>query len=120
MIMENIIYIDGIAEEYSGRLNDYDGMNIHREDGPAIIYSIGRKEWWLNGRRHRVGGPAIERSTRSKEWHLNGKRHRVDGPAVEWANGVTEWWLNGREYIFKDFLMQLPEEEAILVALEWK
>ena len=24
---------------------------IHRENGPAVEYSDGHKEWWLNGKR---------------------------------------------------------------------
>jgi len=67
---------------------------LHREDGPAIEYANGTKEWWVNGQRHRVNGPAIERADGAKFWYLNGKRHRVDGPACEWADGYKEWWLN--------------------------
>ncbi len=25
---------------------------LHREDGPAIGWSNGNKEWWINGERH--------------------------------------------------------------------
>ena len=25
--------------------------NLHREDGPAIEWADGRKEWWLNNER---------------------------------------------------------------------
>jgi hypothetical protein len=46
--------------------------------------------------------------------------HRVDGPAVIWDSGHKAWCINGIYYSFEDFLKQLPEEEAILVALEWK
>ena len=24
----------------------------HREDGPAVEYSNGDKEWWINGKQH--------------------------------------------------------------------
>ena len=34
----------------------------HREDGPAIEYGDGTKQWCLNGVFHRVDGPAIESS----------------------------------------------------------
>ena len=78
-------------------------MNIlHREDGPAIEYTDGDKEWWLNGYRHREDGPAIERADGDKAWYLNGKLHREDGPAVEYADGVKDWYLNN---------IQLTEEE---------
>ena len=26
--------------------------NLHREDGPAIEYANGTKEWWLNGKQY--------------------------------------------------------------------
>lgn len=45
---------------------------LHREDGPAIEYPDGGKEWWVNG-----------------------KLHREDGPAIEWSDGHKEWWVNG-------------------------
>jgi len=49
----------------------------------------------INGKFHREDGPAIEWSNGDKEWFKNGKRHREDGPAVEWFNEDKEWWLNG-------------------------
>lgn len=46
---------------------------IHREDGPAIEHSSGKKEWGINGARHRENGPAIEHPDGEKEWYINGK-----------------------------------------------
>ena len=34
------------------------------------------------GKLHRVDGPAIEYSNGTKEWYINGKRHRLDDPAI--------------------------------------
>jgi len=68
---------------------------FHREDGPAVEWATGCKEWYLNGYLHRSDGPAIETSKGTKFWYLNGKPHRTDGPAVEWINGNKEWWLGG-------------------------
>jgi len=68
---------------------------LHREDGPAIGWNNGDKEWWLNGKPHRENGPAIETSCVGKEWYLNGKRHREDGPAIEWTDGTESWYLDG-------------------------
>ena len=45
----------------------------HREDGPAVEYSNGHKEWWMNDQLHREDGPAIEYSNGYKCWYLNGK-----------------------------------------------
>jgi len=68
---------------------------FHREDGPAIEYFNGRKEWWQNGKRHRENGPAIETPAETKFWYQNGKLHRLDGPAVEEINGTKWWYQNG-------------------------
>jgi hypothetical protein len=115
-----VIYIDGIPEELINDLDNYTGRNIHREDGPAIIWTSGTKEWRVNGKRHRKDGPAVEYFNGSKVWYQNGKLHRVDGPAVEYFNGFGVWYLKGKHYNFEDFLKQLPEEEAILTALTYK
>lgn len=32
---------------------------LHREDGPAVEWDDGRKEWFQNDERHRIDGPAI-------------------------------------------------------------
>ena len=45
----------------------------HRNDGPAIEYQDGSKEYYLNGERHRVDGPAVEGADESKLWYFNGK-----------------------------------------------
>ena len=70
----------------------------HRDnDKPAVAYSIGRKEWWLNGKRDRDNDkPAVERPNGTKYWYQNGKLHRDnDKPAIEWANDSKEWYQNG-------------------------
>jgi hypothetical protein len=48
--------------------------------------------------------------------------HRVDGPAVEYDDGDVEWWFNDKYYEFEDFIKAagLTDEEAMLLALEWK
>ena len=54
--------------------------------------------WYLNGQLHRVDGPAIIYLTGAvvgKEWYLYGRRHREDGPAITDRNGGQEWYLNG-------------------------
>ena len=70
--------------------------DLHREDGPAVEYANGKKEWFKNGERHREDGPAIEHANGEKHWYKNGKFHREDGPAVEYANGAKCWYKNGQ------------------------
>jgi hypothetical protein len=79
----------------------------HREDGAAIEWNNGNKEWWLNGKTHREDGPAIEYLNGDKYWYRNGKYHREDGPSVERKNGVNEWWQNG---IFKYNKIKFDQE----------
>lgn len=56
---------------------------LDSDDGPALIWSDGSREWWMDGRRHRVGGPAGERADGSRWWYQCGSLHRDDGPAYE-------------------------------------
>ena len=71
---------------------------LHREDGPAIEWPNGSKEWCQNGLRHRTDGPAVEWADGSKFWHQNGRLHREDGPAIIWHYGARYWFLHGVEY----------------------
>ena len=62
----------------------------HREDGPAIVYPDGSKQWYLNGKRHREDGPAYEGFTGSKSWYLNGKKYTEEEFAlIQFMNGVN-------------------------------
>ena len=48
---------------------------LHREeDLPAVVFTDGRKTWYVNGIRHRTTGPAIVRADGTKEWYLNGEQ----------------------------------------------
>ena len=49
---------------------------LHRTDGPAVIYADGSKKWFLDGKLHRINGPAVEFSDGRELWYINGKRHR--------------------------------------------
>lgn len=73
--------------------------NLHRDDGPALEYADGHKEWWRDNQRHRENGPAIEYANGTKEWWSFGKLHRTDGPAIEYPDGTEEWYLCGAQVI---------------------
>jgi hypothetical protein len=47
------------------------------------------------GERHRENGPAVIFNNGTKQWRINGKLHREDGPAVILSCGEEDWWLNG-------------------------
>lgn len=65
-------------DRYEWRLPNGD---LHREDGPAVIYFDGGEEWWLNGCRHREDGPAIAFKCGYRVWYKHGTPHRLCGPA---------------------------------------
>ena len=65
---------------------DADCTILHKEDGPAVVYADGTKEW----RQH-------------------GQVHRVDGPAIEWRNGSVEWWLNDTKLTEAEFLANVSK-----------
>lgn len=65
-----------------------------REDGPAVEYVDGYKEWWLNG-----------------------KLSREDGPAVEHADGYKQWWLNDK-YISEEEHTKRTRQEVVLTIEE--
>jgi len=84
---------------------------LHREDGPAIEWKSGMKEWYINGKRHRDDGPAIESKRGFREWYKHGKRHRVDGPALIWPTMGIEWHIEGVHYTKEDWFEALTEEQ---------
>ena len=115
------------------------GSNKHRLDGPAVEWSEGRKEWYVNGKRHCLDGPAIEwldgsnlwyvnnklhrldgpaiiGADGSKRWYVNDKLHRLDGPAIEYANGSKYWFVDDKEYSEEDFnaIFGVSKDTAII------
>jgi hypothetical protein len=60
---------------------------------------------WLDAfdQRHRLDGPAVEWSDGTKQWYINGKFHRLDGPAVEDDTGVKQWWVNDQNLTKEEF-----------------
>ena len=83
-----VVYKDGTEEWYK------DGKR-HRDDGPAVIDTDGYQVWYKNGKRHRDDGPAVIVSDGSKVWYKNGKRHRDNGPAIIRSDGYKAWYKNG-------------------------
>ena len=111
----------GHSIEYTNELGQ-----LHREDGPAVEYNNGKKEWWINGKLHRTDGPAreyidkkfwfkngvyhrennlpaIEYIEGYKAWFVEGLRHREDGPAIIKRSGIKEWYLNDNKYTEEEY-----------------
>lgn len=62
---------NGKHVDKAGNINWFLNDQYHREDGPAIECTDGRKEWWIHGKRHRENGPAVEFPYAPNIWFLN-------------------------------------------------
>ena len=62
-----------VVNEYARCYYDKDNQ-LHRTDGPAVIWADGTKCWYHNGLRHRTDGAAVEWACGAKEWYANGVR----------------------------------------------
>jgi len=91
MTNSNIV-ITNFNENIEYRL---DGL-LHREDGPAIEWVNGDKNWYVNGKLHREDGPACEYANGDKVWYQNDQLHREDGPAVKYSDGSKYWYYEGK------------------------
>ena len=71
--------------------------DIPKEFSGKVIYPNTGSEYWPEKGRviHREDGPAVTRSDGRKRWVSHGKKHREDGPAVIYGDGEKEWWWEG-------------------------
>jgi len=72
---------------------------LHRDDGPAVIYPNGKQAWCRDGHYHRDDGPAIIHPDGEQHWYRNGELHREDGPAVTYPDGRSFWYRNGKRFV---------------------
>ncbi len=71
--------------------------NSYHAIGKPALVSKEKIIWAIKGKLHREDGPAIEYVSGQKEWYKNDKRHREDGPAIEYTDGQKEYYINGKE-----------------------
>lgn len=97
--------------------------NIHREDGPALIWPNGSEQWYFNGACHRIGAPAYhDPKTGAEMWYVDGKLHRLDGPAQIWPYHVEiEWHIKGEQYTFEEWcsVLHKTDEEITMIKLQY-
>ncbi len=87
----------------------YSNGNLHRADGPAVIYPNGSQLWYQDNRLHRVDGPAVIKAG-CQEWYLYGKLHRLDGPAFTESTGYQAWYQNGERHRIDGPAVILPSD----------
>ena len=88
---------DGPAIEWPDGTKEWFKHNLlHREGEPSVIRP-GGEEWHINGNLHRDGGPAIIRPDRAMIWYQHGRIHREDGPAIINPDGSERWFIEDTE-----------------------
>lgn len=101
-LIEHLSYTIETDRIGTTRYRNRDGQ-LHRIDGPAVIYPSGSVSWYRDGALHRTDGPAVIYRDGDKLWYRNGLLHRTDGPAIEFYDGSNEWHLNGIELTEAEF-----------------
>ena len=94
---------------------------LHRELGPAVIFSNGTEDWFRHGTRHREDGPAMIYPNGTTVWFRHGKLHREDGPAVILWDGSVQWWLNAKMYSFQEWAdkLNLDQKTKLEMVMKW-
>lgn len=83
---------------------------------PSAVDSVGTKRWFNSkGDLHREDGPAVVWYDGYKDWYQNGKRHRLDGPAIEGPDGLEEWWIEGSHITEQEFLARTGGSESTMM-----
>jgi hypothetical protein len=57
----------------------------------------GNQRWRLNGQLHRTDGPAVVWASGTQEWWVNDQRHRTDGPALMLVSGYHAWFIDDKD-----------------------
>jgi hypothetical protein len=75
----------------------------HNEHGPSIINSSGTKIWFIHGKIHREDGPALMASL-GEIWYYQGMIHRLNGPA-ENSREINElcYYIYDKQYTKKHY-----------------
>lgn len=59
----------------------------------GVIYYFNHKE-----QIHRLDGPAIVWAGGSEHWYMHGCIHRLDGPAIIWSSRIRQWYIYNTRY----------------------
>ena len=96
-----LVELNGVFKYPAGYVAYYKNGQLHRDDGPAVVWADGTAIFYKNGRLHRDDGPAVVCADGSVSYWKNNRLHRNDGPAVVWADGSEVYWKNGQRQLDK-------------------
>jgi hypothetical protein len=113
---------------------------LHRVDGPAVVWKNGDTEWYYEGKLHRLDGPAVKKkgytawyhhgdleakvhidgTDITQSWYHEGRLHREDGPAIIDTHIPTG---RTKETWYRDGSIHREKAPAVIVdsgnKLEW-
>ena len=89
MPRKKVVVRDGVEYWYLGE-------ELHRLDGPAVIYPDGSSLWFRHDMHHRTNGPAIDMASGFRVWMQNDEVHRTHGPAMIYPDGTEVWYYKGQ------------------------
>ena len=77
---------NGLHIDEAGTQRWYLDDKLHRQDGPAVVYSDGSEYWYLDDKLHRQDGPAAVGACVTEDWYLHGKflEEGVEGFWAHW------------------------------------
>jgi len=79
-----------------------------------IVNGRGTKCYYVNNKLHREDGPAIEWVNGEKQWIINGHLlHREDGPAILMPDGREYFFLNNIEYSKEDYWQEIKKRKSL-------
>lgn len=85
-----VVYENGIKKTYYCDL-------LHSFDDKPAISCKNYEEWWYYGKRHREYGPAVIFSDGKKEFWYENSIHNDYGPAIIYPDGRKEnWYYNNK------------------------
>lgn len=64
-----------------------------------VVDHFGTIRWYCSGMLHRDDGPAVVYTDGVRYWCRDGLLHRDDGPAVVYPQGDEYWYQNGDQYL---------------------
>ena len=78
------------------------------------ISSNGTKQWYNeHDQLHRTDGPAIIYPNGTQYWYINGTPHRLDGPAIESQDGTQYWYIHGNQLTEAEYYDIIQSEEHL-------
>ena len=63
---------------------------LHRTEGPAVMHNNGSIEYWNHGQLHNIDGPAIETKIGKKVYYLFGRRLTEE----KWLSAKQKYFLD--------------------------